>query len=78
VTPFGPQCRFPGLGIGFIGSIPSTAAVTCDFSAHCRRARIAGQGDLQGLVIRAVNFPVGKIWRASFGTCDSSAIIIEG
>src|SRR3984893_15156146 len=38
--PFGPQCRYPGLGIGFIGSILRAAAVTCDFPAHGRRNSI--------------------------------------
>src|SRR2546425_5388166 len=39
-TPFGAQCRFPGLEIGAIGSILRTASMTCDLPAHCRRNSI--------------------------------------
>ena len=38
---------------------------------------IETHGYLQGLVIQSASSPAGRILGASFGTCDSSAIIIE-
>src|SRR6266481_823257 len=44
-TAFGPQGRLPGFAVGLVGSIHTTATMTCDFPAHGRHCSVQAFGN---------------------------------